>query len=350
MLRAVRNISELKACDKGGMIFQPEPGVYEKVHQIDFTSLYPSIIVKYNLSPETIEHPEIKGFFSNVISSLLNLRIETKRLKKTNPDYAGIDSVLKWMLVTCFGYTGYRNAKFGQIQVHERITGISRELLMQIKELADDMGFEVLHGIVDCLWVIGEPISSYKESVEKKTGILTEVDSYDWITFLPMSDGAGAYNRYFGRLNTGKMKIRGVMARKGDTPEYVRRMQHELFDVLAIAKSREKLREVEPVAQAVRKKYMQGLDCVDVRELAIHRRLSRINYSRRCAEASAVQEYRRSGLSLVPGMEIGYVVKDAAKWEVDTEREASGFDAKYYGKLLEKAWEEVSLALKNANY
>jgi hypothetical protein len=29
----------------------------------------------------------------------------------------------------------------------------------------------------------------------------------------------------FCRLDTGKMKIRGVMARKGDTPEYVRRMQ-----------------------------------------------------------------------------------------------------------------------------
>jgi DNA polymerase I len=139
-----RNISDLRACDKGGMMFQPEPGVYEKVHQIDFTSLYPSIIVKYNLSPETIEHPEMKGFLSTVLSSLLNLRIETKRLKKTNPDYAGIDSVLKWMLVTCFGYTGYRNAKFGQIQVHERITGISRELLMQIKRLAEDMNFEVL--------------------------------------------------------------------------------------------------------------------------------------------------------------------------------------------------------------
>ena len=40
----------------------------------------------------------------------------------------------------------------------------------------------------------------------------------------------GAYNRYFGRLDTGKMKIRGVMARKGDTPEYVRRMQKELFE------------------------------------------------------------------------------------------------------------------------
>jgi DNA polymerase I len=193
-----RNISELRACDKGGMMFQPEPGVYEKVHQIDFTSLYPSIIVKYNLSPETIDNPDVKGFLSTVLSSLLNLRIETKRLKKTNSDYAGIDSVLKWMLVTCFGYTGYRNAKFGQIQVHERITSISRELLMQIKEIAESMNFEVLHGIVDCLWVVGEPISMFKEAVERETGILTEVDSYDWITFLPMADGSGAYNRYTG--------------------------------------------------------------------------------------------------------------------------------------------------------
>ena len=68
----------------------------------------------------------------------------------------------------------------------------------------------------------------FKEVVEKETGILTEVDTYDWITFLPMSDGTGAYNRYFGRLNTGKMKIRGVMARKGDTPEYVNKMQQEV--------------------------------------------------------------------------------------------------------------------------
>jgi len=52
------------------------------------------------------------------------------------------------MLVTCFGYTGYRNAKFGQIQVHESITQISRELLMQVKDLAEGMDFQVLHGIV----------------------------------------------------------------------------------------------------------------------------------------------------------------------------------------------------------
>ena len=69
---------------------------------------------------------------------------------------------------------------------------------MQIKEIAENMGYEILHGIVDCLWIIGEPISTFKEAVERETGILTKVDTYDWITCLPMSDGTGAYNRYFG--------------------------------------------------------------------------------------------------------------------------------------------------------
>jgi DNA polymerase I len=64
------------------------------------------------------------------------------------------------MLVTCFGYTGYRNAKFCQIQVHERITETSREFLMQIKEMAPlrIWATRSYNGIVDCLWVIGEPI------------------------------------------------------------------------------------------------------------------------------------------------------------------------------------------------
>mgnify|MGYP000848168201 CR=1 FL=1 len=339
-----RNICELRACDKGGMIFQPAPGFYEAVHQIDFTSLYPSIIVKHNLSPETIRDPERKGFLSTVISPLLSLRIETKGRKKVSQEYGGVDSVLKWMLVTCFGYTGYRNAKFGQIQVYEQITGISRELLMLVKEMAEGMDFQVLHGIVDCLWVIGEPIAVFKEAVEKETGILTEVDSYDWIIFLPMEDGFGAYNRYFGRLDTGNMKIRGVMARKADTPEYVRRMQKELFEVMAGARNREELRKLEPEAIEVRRRYLEGLRVadVDIQELVIHRRVSSLRYSRRCAEASAAAAHLKQGIALAPGMEIGYVVKDAKSWGVEPDRTASEFDADYYLRLLEKAWEQAA--------
>jgi hypothetical protein len=62
--------------------------------------------------------------------------------------------------------------------------------------------------------VIGEPISNRK-AVLIQSGILTEVDSYDWLTFLPMADGPGAYLRYFGGFSTGKMKILVLMVRTG---------------------------------------------------------------------------------------------------------------------------------------
>jgi hypothetical protein len=45
---------------------------------------------------------------------------------------------------------------------------------------------------------------------------------------------------------------------------------------------------VEPKAQKVRDRHMHELVGADVKDLAIHRRLSRVSYSRRCAEASAM--------------------------------------------------------------
>ena len=41
------------------------------------------------------------------------------------------------------------------------------------------------------------------------------------------------------------------------------------------------------------------------------------------------------------------MVKDAEKWEVDTERDASEFDAGYYGRLLRKAWDEVAFIFRS---
>ena len=210
---AVRRFCDLKATDRGGMMFQPVPGLYDRVSEIDFTSLYPSIIVSYNLSPETLVHPDRKGFLPLVLEPLLALRKESKARKMTDPSYAGIDAILKWMLVTCFGYTGYKNAKFGQIEVHEKITGHARDILLTTKECAEEMGFDVLHGIVDCLWVKGGSPGALKVRVEEKTGLHTTLDSYDWIVFLPMPDGFGAYNRYYGCLSAGEMKVRGIMAR-----------------------------------------------------------------------------------------------------------------------------------------
>jgi DNA polymerase I len=301
--------------------------------------------VKYNLSPEVPDGKGGQGFLPAVLEPLLGMRIRSKQMKKSSPAYAGMDSVLKWMLVTCFGYTGYRNAKFGRIEVHEGITSRSREILLATKEIAEAMDLSVIHGMVDCVWVRGEGIGRFKERVEEAIGIPAELETYGWITFLPLADGNGAYNRYYGRMVTGEMKVRGVAARRGDTPAYIRRMQEEIFGIMERAGDLEELRGLDPDLRRIHLRYAEGLPGADPGEMVIRRRVSRLSYSRRSPEASAVAALRAMGAPVAPGMEIGYIVRDASRWLVEAGGEASEFDAAYYANLLEKAWDEVAFTL-----
>lgn len=61
-----------------------------------------------------------------------------------------------------------RNAKFGPDPSPRDDNRNQEGAALQIREMAEEMGYGVLHGIVDYLWVIGEPISVFKEAVEKK--------------------------------------------------------------------------------------------------------------------------------------------------------------------------------------
>src|SRR5690606_38950958 len=48
---------ELLTIDKGGIVFVPDArrsNVFENTAQIDFSQMYPSIMVNHNVSPETI--------------------------------------------------------------------------------------------------------------------------------------------------------------------------------------------------------------------------------------------------------------------------------------------------------
>ncbi|MDD1689008.1 MAG: type B DNA-directed DNA polymerase [Methanoregula sp.] len=344
----IRHISNLQAADRGGMMFQPAPGIYENVEELDFTSLYPSIIVKSNLSPETIGHPERAGFLPAALKPLLDLRITTKRLKKTDSRLAGIDSILKWMLVTCFGYTGYKNAKFGRIEVHEGITGRSRDILIRTKDIAEEMGFTVLHGIVDCLWVQGSPVALLKQSVENEIGIPTEIEHFNWIVFQPMNDGFGAYNRYFGRLSDGSVKVRGIAARRHDTPEFVRSMQSRMLEVMAGAAS---IAELEDKKEEIRNIFRRTVTCLpsaDPKAMVINRRISRLSYAHRCIEGAAVHAYRKHGVEISPGMKIRYIVTDARRYQAEPEWNAAAFDLPYYRNLLEKAWKEIAFAFRTS--
>jgi DNA polymerase, archaea type len=340
----IRKLADLRAADRGGMMFQPVPGIYENVDELDFTSMYPSIIVKFNLSPETLAPTEDVGFLASVLAPVVALRKETKGKKVKTPRDAGIDSLLKWMLVTCFGYTGYKNAKFGRIEVHEAITARSRDILLQTKNIAESMGFAVLHGIVDCLWVQGSPVEALKLRVCTTTGLDAEIEHFDWIVFLPLNDGFGAYNRYYGRLADGSVKVRGIAARRHDTPVYISTMQQEMLEVMRMSQTINDLGEVREQVSRMYRNALRNLPQANPRTLAISRRISRTTYAHNCIESAAVKAYRDAGVEISPGMKISYVVRDAHRYCVDMEWTAGTFDIPYYRGIMEKAWKEIAYA------
>ena len=119
-----------------------------------------------------------------------------------------------------------------------------------------------------------------------------------------------------------------------------------VFAKMGEARSIEELRRIKPQALEIAKRYHRELPRADPSQMVIHRRISKLNYEKRCVQASAIAAYRRKGVKVSPGMTVGYVVRDADRWQVDTEWDASEFDLDYYGKQIEKAWEEASFAFK----
>lgn len=71
------------------------------------------------------------------------------------------------------------------------------------------------------------------------------------------------------------MKLRGIMSRRADTPEYVRRMQTNLLDIASRAKDFEELRQIEPAVRETYLRYLDGLEDTDIQDLVIHRMVGR---------------------------------------------------------------------------
>jgi len=138
---APKNLLELVHADMGGMVYQPTIGLHEDVAEVDFVSMYPSIMAHFHISPETVVLGEYdprtglpitraqRGLVPETLQPLLEKRIAIKSqllvLPKWDPRrkrYKAAASAHKWLLVTCFGYLGYKNARFGRIESHEAVT------------------------------------------------------------------------------------------------------------------------------------------------------------------------------------------------------------------------------------
>ena len=403
---------ELLIADRGGLVFTPKTGFHANVAELDFVSEYPSIMARFNISPETVNCsccpdaprvPELgyrvcqkwRGITSRVVERLIAKRGELKKRSARPPGRTGIllantcpsapaderytdpscgaeaekmqryklqRDALKWLLVCCFGYTGYKNARFGKIEAHEAINAVARETLLVAKEIAEDRGYEILHALVDSLYVqkAGATRGDYEAlnaEIAARTQLPLAIEAiYRYVVFLPSRqfEDVPVPNRFFAVAEDGALKVRGLELRRHDTPPLVARMQQEVLAILAEAHDfpgyLAKLKEAREILRRCEESVADG--SVAIEDLIVSKRLTREprEYRKANQTAIAAQQLFGSGVRLRPGQTVEYIITDSDN-RVPNDRVRAyalwdgwfGYDRRKYTRLLHDAFDPLAL-------
>ncbi|KAF2729033.1 DNA polymerase alpha catalytic subunit A [Polyplosphaeria fusca] len=162
---------------KGGLVFEPEKGLYDKfILVMDFNSLYPSIIQEYNICFTTVERSEIseeeekvpevpgtdqdQGILPRLIATLVSRRREVKKLMK-NPT-ASPDELATWDIKqlalkltanSMYGCLGYTKSRFYARPLAMLTTYKGREILTRTKSMAEEKMLRVIYGDTDSVMI-----------------------------------------------------------------------------------------------------------------------------------------------------------------------------------------------------
>ncbi len=371
----------LHDADRGGFIFAPEVGIHEDVHELDFSSLYPNIICTRNVSPDVIrcdchsERDDVpglgysicdeRGYLVDVLEPIIEARDEIKAAirreqQRDEPDQdrleelEGRSGALKWILVACFGYQGFSNAKFGRIECHEAINSFAREILLTAKQRLEAGGWRVIHGIVDSIWVTPDPdvddqerkdLETLARAITETVEIRLEHEAqYDWVAFVPQrGSDTGALTKYFGKVaGEDEFKIRGIEARQRSTPPFIEDVQRTCLGRFDATRS----------PAAVLSCLQEAIDRlhsgeVPVDQLVERNRVSKPleGYSQNTQNVAALKRARDQDLAIHPGQDIEYVVVDDEKTSRErvalAHEEIASYDPSYYETELVRAVESI---------
>jgi len=262
------------------------------------------------------------------------------------------------------GYLGFKNARFGKIDAHIATCAYARDALQKASAIAESRGFQVIHGIVDSLW-----LRKAKASDSEYHGLCREIETnldlpisfegiYRWIVFLNsrINPNVPVLNRYYGVFRDGTMKVRGIDLRRHDTAGIIRDFQREILDILSRASNSIEVRELFPEALDLARKYVDLIRTgkAPAEKLVLERRLSKSpeEYASLSHQAIAAQQLGKEGRYTHAGQNIRYIVTaDRATIKgnraVPSElfEEGFGYDTEAYVRLLVRSFVNLFLPL-----
>lgn len=314
----------------GAIVLNPEPGLHEDIAALDFKSMYPNIMIAYNLSPDTYvppkepipasgvyEAPEVKhrfrkepaGFYKEVLSYLIKVRDEIRSKMETftpdSVDYRVLDARQKAVKVitnASYGYAGWTGARWYIKPVAEAATAWGRHTILNAIDMAKKEGLKVVYGDTDSIFIGHEAnkIEKLTNEIEKKLGLEIKPDKiYVRIFFTE------AKKRYAGLLQDGRLDIVGLEVIRGDWAVVAKKVQEKVLEII--------LKEQSPKKAA---KFVHEFICelrqkrASYRDLIIWKTLTKPaeEYEIKASHVEVAKMLAEKGWKLAVGDKVGYVV------------------------------------------
>jgi DNA polymerase I len=314
----------------GGVVLKPLPGMHGNIAVLDFKSMYPSLMIAYNISPDTYvppkepapksgvyEAPEVghhfrkepAGFYKEVLSYLISVRDEIRSRMKALPpesvEYRVFDARQKAVKVitnASYGYAGWTGARWYVKPVAEAAAAWGRHTILNSIRMAEEAGLRVVYGDTDSIFLNNdvEKIEGLSKKIKKELGLEIKPDKvYVRIFFTE------AKKRYAGLLPDGRLDIVGLEVVRGDWANIAKTVQEKVLEIVLREQSPEKAAEfVQQFVSELRQKR------VSFRDLIIWKTLTKPaeEYEVKASHVEAAKMLKEKGWELAVGDKVGYVI------------------------------------------
>lgn len=350
-------------------------GIVKNVHVADFSSLYPTIIKTWNMSPETIMgkgddlDQDIgnglalspltnvyfdvtkEGILPKAINELLRLRKEwNKKKTKATPgtskwkDADRRSTAYKIAANSFYGVVGTPVSRFFNKDVAESVAQCGVYLIKETIKSIELKGMDAIYTDTDSVFVSNATSLKFNQFIEycnkilypkllKKLGCtenhinLAYEKEFERIIFTAGKRYVGRYKHYKGTKATkdSKPEVKGLEYKRGDSIRLARTLQAEVIDMLV--GGRNGGIEDPKVFKDLLDKWLNRVlyDDIDLEEVVISKRLSREidQYSRRTKKDGGFMRQlphiemarvlQKRGRDVGEGAKIDYVVINGTK-------------------------------------
>ena len=314
----------------GALVFSPKKGIFRNVAYMDFASMYPSLIIKYNIGPDTFVPESIQisdkevnispekgyrflkapdGLYKKSLRILLETRKRIKEqlkgLDPKTPQYRILDNrqkAIKVIANATYGYAGWSGARWYKKEVAEATTEWGRETIRKAKEIAEELGLEVYYGDTDSLFIKYEKnkINEFVRRVERDIGLEIKPDRIFKVILF-----TGAKKKYAGIDEKGLLEVTGFEVVRGDWAGISREVQENVLRFV--------LEEGTPDnALSYVKKVINDLKNhkIPLEKLIIWKTITKelSEYKVKTAQLTAAKILKEHDYEIKPGMQIGFVI------------------------------------------